>query len=263
MFKNLRRNSKQLLDSRRKSIATTTTDPSQPLIIARPRTFTFWDLPAEIRNVIYEHVAIDTKVVVTGAARKQNKSPPPPPSLLVVSGRTRQEYLPILLECAPIAFTVKDFDFKGLMRIISSLYSTELKALRLNNHLTIRLQIEKANKDSMASLRRWLVNRAENLDRLGWSYNLAWTKNNQIIPTSTQVHKINTYIQRRTLLQQNLEAMAQLHKNVEEALQFELDQIIGVFESELAHVGVDPDLPWRDDSALMMYGVRMRGTSFH
>ena len=111
----------------------------------------------------------------------------------------------------------------------------------------------------MASLRRWLVNRTDGLDRLHWHYGLAWTKNNQIIPTSTQVHRINTYIQRRTLLNQNLEAMAQLHKNVEEALQFELQPIIGVFEDELGHVGVESDLPWRDDSALMMYGVRMRG----
>lgn len=262
MFKNLRRNSKQLFEPRRKSLATVASLSESLPDTTRTRTLTFFDLPAEIRNAVYENVAREVKIVVLPlSSKKHNKSPPPVPSLLLVSGRTRREYMPMLLEFAPIAFLVKDFEFKHLMRIISSFYSTELKALRNNPQLSIRLRVEASTKTSMASLRKWLVSRSDSLDRLPWHYNLTWKKNHQILPTSTQVHKINTYLNRRTLLHQNLEAMAQLHKNVDEALQFELDQIIAVFETELASVGVDPHMPWRDDSALMIYGVRMRGTS--
>ena len=262
MFKNLRRNSKQLFEPKRKTSVTTTVTPvheadSVPSR-AGSRKLTFFDLPAEIRNVIYEHVARDTRLYNTG--KKPNKSPLPVPSMLLVSGQTRREYLPLLLEFAPIAFRVKDFDFKSLMRITSSLYSTELKALRHNPNLTLRLQVSKPSRDTMASLRRWLVKRAENLDRLAWSYGVIWAKHVQILPTSSEVHKTNTYIQRRTLLTQNLEMMAQLHRNVDETLRFELEPIIAAFEEELARVAPDPPVSWRDENALMLYGIRMRSS---
>ena len=218
MLKIIRRNSRQLLDSRRSnSIVSTELDPV-PEPEKRSR-LTFFDLPPEIRNVIYEDVAREARICIPLSSKKNNdKLPPQTPSMILVSKRTRQEYTPLLLECAEISIVVKEFDFRHLIRIISSLYRTELKAVRLNNQLTIHLRGERCSKDSLANLRRWLVNRSEGMDRLPWQYDIVWTKNTQIVPTSTQVHRINTYIQRRTILPHNLEAMSTLHHNVDETL---------------------------------------------
>lgn len=267
MLKKLRRNNKQLVDRRRSSVATVGSipDPTISNATSTERKHTFFDLPAEIRNDIYEHVACDTRIFLPLPDRKSNKSTPLPiPSLLIASRQLRNEFLPLLLECAHIAVVIRNFDFRNLMRISSSLYSTELKALRNNERLTIRLLVEKCNRESIASLRRWLVKRAEGLDRLAWNYSIGWSKHTQLVPTSTQVHRINVYIQRRTLLNQNLESMAQLHHNVEDTLKFELDPIITTFERELAHVSADPnpDLPWSHESQYMGYGVRWGSSNF-
>ena len=253
MFKKLRRNGKQIVEQRRSSVAAAPTNSEVKTL--SERSLTFFDLPAEIRNVIYEDVARNMRIFVPLSMKKSGKMPLAIPSLLLVSRQTRHEYLPLLLEFAAIAIVVKDFDFKNLMRITSSLYRTELKALRNNARLTLQLLIERCSKESIAALRRWLVNRTEGLDRLHWHYSIAWPRHTQIVPTSTQVHRSNTFAWRRRLLNQNLEAMSQLHHNVEETLQFELQPVIAVFEREVDDVGADPDLPWREESALMMVSL--------
>jgi len=53
--------------------------------------------------------------------------------------------------------------------------------------------------------------------------------------------------------------MAQLHHNIDETLQFELQPVIDAFEEELNHVSDHPG--WRDESAIMMSGVRYRNSS--
>lgn len=284
MFKNLRRNSKQLFEpiARRKSIqpdqplgatpaedeeelsrtattATTTSTTTTPT----DRKVSFFDLPAEIRNVIYEDIASQTRIFIPTPSKKSSKLPPPPmPSLLLVSRQTRREYLPLLLSIAPIQTMVKDFDFTHLTRITSSLYSTELKALRMNPTFIIRLRIERCSRDTIANLRRWLTLRATALDRIAFTYGVAWTKQTQIIPTSTQVHRINVYINRRALLSQNLEAMANLRGKIDEAVRFELLPLQQVLREELNHVSnVDVGgtpigaTAWHDDAFLMMYGI--------
>ena len=261
MFKNLRRNSKQLLESRRKSVAVIPSETEPPATKPKPGTLTFFNLPAELRNAIYEHIAEETYILVPlppSGKKTTYKLPRPTPSLLLVSKQTRQEYLPLLLEYATITFQVKDFDFRNLMRITSSLYSTELKALRHNTHLTLRLHLDKMRPEALQALRRWLVNRSEHLDRLTFYYAVVWPRHTQIIPTSTQVHRVNIYMQRRAVLSQNLEAMSHLHHNVEEALQHELLPLVRVLEEEQAMIGQDPGLPWSDNSALMMFGIPIR-----
>jgi hypothetical protein len=213
MLKNIRRNSKQFLESRRKSVASIPSrpDPDPSPTTLRPRTLTFFDLPAELRNAIYEHVAKETRILVPLPSKKPPKVLPPTPSLLLVSKQTRQEYLSLLLEHATIAFQVRDLDFHHVIRITGSLYSSELKSLRCNANLTIRLWLDKVDPDlkSMAALRRWLVNRSSALDRLNFEYAVWWPKHTQLIPTSTQVHKVNIYMQRRLVLRQNLGAMGE------------------------------------------------------
>jgi hypothetical protein len=210
MLKNIRRNSKQFLESRRKSIASLPSNPAPPPTSPRPRTLTFFDLPAELRNVIYEHIASETRILVPLPSKKQPKVLPPTPSILLVCKQTRQEYLPLLLEHATIAFQVRDLDFHHLIRIMGSLYSSELRALRHNATLTIRLWVDRWDAKSVAALRRWLVNRSAHLDRLSFGYGVAWPKQTQLIPTSTQVHKVNIYMQRRLVLAQNLGVLGEL-----------------------------------------------------
>ncbi len=199
MLKSIRRNSKQFFEPRRKSIVSLITTPEVAHAAkdepspTKQRPLTFFDLPAEIRNEIYELIANETRIFVPAPAFKKSSKalPSAPPSLLLVSGQTRREFLPLLLEIAPIRCVIKDLDFSNLTRIISSLYSTELRALRHNPAFTILLQIEKCNRDTIASLRRWLVNRGEGLDRIAFQYGIVYTRHTQIIPTSSQVHRIN------------------------------------------------------------------------
>lgn len=248
MLHKIRRSSKQLLEPKRNSVSASGGIP-QPTSTHRKKhgKLTFFDLPAEIRNVIYEDIARDTVITVPLTTNKNGKKATPVgmvlgigpiPSLLVVSRQTRGEYLPLLLELATVKVTIKEFDFRNLIRMLGSLYITNLKALRKNERLRLQLLAEKCNKDSIVSLRRWLDSRATSLDRLPWSYSICWKSKNQIPETCTEDKVMKIQIQRRSVLEQNLEAIAQLHKNVGENLQFELQPIIAAFEREL---GRTPD----------------------
>lgn len=212
MLKNLRRNSKQLITSRRKSVASIP-EPAAP---TSPPTgdgkLTFFSLPAELRNDIYTAIARSTRILVPLPSTKPKAKKPPPtttPALLLVSKQVRQEYTPLLLLHASIAFQVKGWDFRHLAALISSLYSSELKALRLNAGLVVRLWQDRLDGEGVDRLRRWLVHRAQGLDRLALEYEVVWGRYTQLIPTSTQVQKVNSFMQRRLLLGQNLGAMGE------------------------------------------------------
>lgn len=247
MFQKLRRNSKHIFQSsgsgkRNGSVADPSTLPDLSHLRLGEGKLTFFDLPPEIRNVIYEDVTSEMKLYVscTSAKKKEKETKIPPqntPALLLASKQVRVEYLPLLLERATISFAVRDFDFRNLMRVSSSLYSSELKALRHNPHLTVRLLATKPSKDSLANLRRWAQRRTDDMYTFPVSYALVWPKQTQLVPTSTSVHRINTYIQRRTVAMQNLEALAALIKDVPEALQWELGPVMELFERELAALG--------------------------
>ena len=175
----------------------------------------------------------------------------PIPSLLIVSRQARSEYLPVLLAFAIVKVLIKDFDFRNLIRMCGSLYTIELKTLRQNDRLAIQLVLEKCNRDSIVSLRRWLDNRASGLDRLPWSYSIFWKPKHQISSKTSEERKMDIFVMRKQLLEQNLEAIAQLHKNVGENLQFELQPVIDAYEMELRRTPVvnDGRAPWRDLAA--------------
>jgi hypothetical protein len=169
MFNKLRRKSKDQASP----LATAT--PSHPkhhdLDDSTRKPITFYDLPAELRIKVYELVASETKLSLFS-----NSPKPQPPSLLFVTRQIRAEYRPILLSLAPVQAHIYDYDFSPLIRLIGSLYSTELKALRTNNSLIISVHLtdyEVTKRDNMTLLRRWAVKRSEHLDRLPWSYELA------------------------------------------------------------------------------------------
>ena len=211
MFKNIRRNSKQFISTgRRKSAPIVTPDPTPASTSdssSKSTRTTFFDLPAELRNVVYKQIAEETKILVPIPSKKAAKTPPPIPSLMLASKQTRQEFIPLLLEHGTIAFQIKDWDFQPLIRLLRSLYSTELKSLRCNGRLRVCIWLERMDDSGPDRLRKWLVFRSQGLDRLALGYGVVWGRYTQIIPTSTQVQKVNVFMQRRMILGQGLNAM--------------------------------------------------------
>ncbi|KAF2717004.1 hypothetical protein K431DRAFT_349921 [Polychaeton citri CBS 116435] len=202
----------------------------------------FLDLPPELRNAIYELVAANTSLFVPPTQQQSPSSKSqaqqqylPIPSLLLTSNQILREYRPILLSRARITFrTSPTFDFRNLTRLISSLYATELKALRSNPRLSITfllpLSARPLTPQALTSLRRWLENRSQNLDRIPFGYAIKWTteevkfKASGTAPTTERrVEAVKTY----------LEGLSRLHWNVDEGLQWELDRVIACFEAEL------------------------------
>lgn len=211
MFDKLRRRSKELRG------AFATPAPSPPSISNvdsaptehKLRPASFLDLPAELRNHIYELVAHGTKslTLVSGVPK------PNPPALFLVNHQIRSEYRPILLSQIPVHTCVQSFDFKPLMRSIGSFYSSELKALRANPDLVIDIQIDDFNsgKSHRDSLRRWAVKRSGNLDRLPWSYVCSSLKT--------------------TCVLKGFQSVQQLAETLDDNLKYELEPIkLAIFE---------------------------------
>ncbi|KXL45521.1 hypothetical protein M433DRAFT_134587 [Acidomyces richmondensis BFW] len=150
--------------SRHDSIATNSSQKSG---------LTFFDLPAELRNEIYDLVASTTILTLppsSNTSNRKDRSLVPVPGLLLTSRQTRREYLPLLYSTAPVAVEIRDFNFNPLLNAVANLYATELKALRLNPNLVLQLRTQNCTKDNLAGLRRWVVSRANSLDRLPWRY---------------------------------------------------------------------------------------------
>ncbi|KAK5135227.1 hypothetical protein LTR08_005476 [Meristemomyces frigidus] len=231
MLRKLRRSSKDSGPSTRLDRVVATqpslleaTDPNRP---------SFFDLPAEIRNAIYELLAVDS--ILTLPIRKgKQKAPLPTSGLLIASRQCRKEYLPLLYSTAPVIVDIKDFDFSTLMRVVSSLYSTELKALKENPNLIIRLQTQNCTREDSNALRRWLVRRADSLDRLPWRYEAAATEPSGAMGRFRLLREQRYYAERLKRLQFRLE----------DTLQWELQAIIQAFDRKAAEL--DGTLEERD-----------------
>lgn len=184
-------------------------------VCQKPNATSFYELPSELRIHIYELVAHDTKLSLF-AARSTTQAP----SLLLVSRQVLAEYRPILLSIAPVRVHVQNYDFRPLMRVVGSLYSSELKALRLNPNLTVILNLKNFNVTdgaSIASLRRWAVKRAEHLDRLPWSYKLVKSVPNRVHYTIA--------VAQLDRLEKSMTAVRTLQKSVHESLVAEIEPI--------------------------------------
>ena len=253
LFRKLRRSNKDTIpgfsSARLDSIANKPSlieaiDPSRP---------SFFDLPAEIRNAIYELLAEET--ILTIAPRRDKHKPPPPVSgLLLASRQCRREYLPLLYSTAPIVIDIKDFDFSALMRVVSGLYRTELKALRENPNLIIRLWTQNCTREDTNALRRWLVQRGDSLDRLPWRYECAVTE-----PTTT----IARY---RLLREQQYYAirLLRLQVRLEDTLQWELEAIIAAFDKNAKELDGTLEEKDRNRDALARFAARgLAGGGIH
>ena len=204
----------------------------------KPSKITFFDLPGETRNDIYELAAQDLALRLiphtpgTQKRRASWKTTIPVPGLLLASRQVRRESMPILLSTAPVEVRVTNFDFRNLMRAVSSFYRVELKALRSNDNLTIRLTFRNSGKerDYVADLRRWAVQRADSLDRLPWTYiyNFPETPREWCMPLKS--------------LCDNLPA---LQSKVEESVQWELQTIVHLIEEPLMEAIIRASEPIR------------------
>lgn len=224
MLRRLRRSSKDSPTeiqpgSRQDSIAT---QPSR-LAPENAGKLSFFDLPAELRNVVYELVTINTTLSLP-ARKKQQKLAPQVSGLLLASRQCRKEYLPLLYSTAPVGVDVKDFDFGNVIRVISGLYSTELKALRENPKLVIRLQTQNCTRENLNNLRRWLIRRGDSLDRLPWHYECVVTTPNGNMGRFRVVRELEYYAERLSRLQVRLE----------DTLQWELQAIVAAFDRKAA-----------------------------
>ncbi|KAF2215234.1 hypothetical protein CERZMDRAFT_94649 [Cercospora zeae-maydis SCOH1-5] len=197
------------------------------------RTTTFFDLPAELRNQIYELAASDTTLHLCTKPNKPNKPSKQKhqrmPSLLLTSRQCRAEYLPILLATAPISTLVKNFDFSNIIRMTGSLYNTELKALRSNPNLTILLTFSQTSRTRTtphameASLRSWITYRSAGMDRLRWHYAL---------PMQDRMPRVSGHVKFMLEYTKCLDVLKGLLGKVDEGLQWELQMMLGEVEQQ-------------------------------
>jgi hypothetical protein len=203
---------------------------------SKTNTTSFYDLPSELRIRIYELVAHDTRLSLFSASPKHIK----PPALLLTSQQVRNEYRPVLLSLAPVRANVGNYDFRPLTRVVGSLYSSELKALRKNNNLTIVLHLKNfdvTSESCMTSLRRWAVKRAEHLDRLPWSYEL-------VKPTFSNLPMAQAVAQ-MCRLEKSVAAVHALQTSVHESLGAEIEPVMELLLSRCTYWRAAITKAWR------------------
>jgi hypothetical protein len=235
MFDKIRRRSKTSASSIT-SIASQSSTTSDYANTSRPKNISFYDLPSELRISIFELVASDTRLSLFSSPSKHIKIP----ALLLATRQTRAEYRPILLSLAPIRVHIKNYNFRPLIRVVGSLYSTELKALRKNASLTIVLHLKDFNvidRGSIDLLRRWAVKRAEYLDRLPWSYDLAYSEPRRLPMTSAMAQTC--------ALEKSSVAVRMLQKSVHESLAAEIEPIASLLAARCVYWQAAITHAWR------------------
>jgi hypothetical protein len=144
----------------------------------------FFDLPAELRNAIYESVISDATLSLPTSLfnvsrkpklrlrRKKNSASPPINGLLLASRQCRQEYLSVLLSTISVVVEIKDFDFENLIRVSAMLSPEELESLQANRNLMLHLHTRNCTQKSLIQLRSWLEFRSTQApsQRLPWNY---------------------------------------------------------------------------------------------
>ena len=105
-------------------------------------TFRLLDLPAELRNLVYEKVA-EEQIAYLVRRNLQDRS-----GLLSVNRQLRNEYIPImLLYPSKIQANVINFDFREVVACINRLSSADMDSVRITKRrsweLHIQLQIQK------------------------------------------------------------------------------------------------------------------------
>lgn len=212
----------------------------------------FFDLPAELRNEIYELVISDATLNLPtphllsalrkpgGKLRLKKKKPgttAPINSLLLASKQTRKEYLSVLLSTIPVEISIHDLDFTHLTRVSSSLNAADLASLHANKNLALHLHTRNCTQRSLQHLLRWLAFRAAQpaSQRLPWRYEFPLGR---LLPPST-MGKVRLLRE----LEYYADSVATLAVDLEtEAQRAELAEVVRAHEVQAA--ALEEDLEW-------------------
>lgn len=152
VLEKLRRASEQLPGRRKSSVAGSSMSEHRDSSINNQQA-SFLGLPAEIRNQIYERLALATTLSLTPP--KSRKQGVLPVGLLLCCRQIHKEYRPLLLSLATIQIYVNDYNFGNVIRVLEKLQERDL-ALLLDNRLYIVLRLAHVpSRDDRQSLRAW------------------------------------------------------------------------------------------------------------
>jgi hypothetical protein len=234
MLRKLRRNSKEPGDERSPSMATPAPDES----LDNRNRLSFYDLPAELRNEVYELVIADATLSLPAhlfaaslsqkaklvLRRRKPLAIPNINGLLLASKQCRHEYLSVLLSSIQVIVEIKDFDFDNLIRVNSSLPALEVAALRSNRNLRLHLDTRNCTTKDLGSLRRWLEYRCHEQNQLPWKYEFPIDKR---LPPSTMGE-----VRLLRELEYYADTIATLVADVPDKQQAELSAVIAAFEAQ-------------------------------
>lgn len=136
-----------------------------------------FELPAELRNKIYEYVALDSKAVLHFKRRGKLATSS---ALIRTARQINDEYFGMLYVTAPeIRATVKDFDFGHIITFFNTLSERELNALPTLNKptsrkLLIRVEVTEICPAYPDSLHRWL-RRCQNTTKKGTNIDVQYS----------------------------------------------------------------------------------------
>ena len=219
-----------------------------------PRGPNFMDLPAELRNRVYEFLISDMTLSLPspsngplsslrkGKSRlalfrrnsRQASTETPLNGLLLANRQLRQEYLSMLLATASVVVEVKDFDFEQVARVSSALAYADMKALQSNRNLKLQLVTQNCTTKDLASLRRWLDFRKGNDTNLPWNYEFPL---HRLLPGTTMGR-----VRLLRELEYYADTIATLVVDLHGQQQYEIKQIIEAFEIKAKEL--EDDLGW-------------------
>ncbi|KAK3111986.1 ferrochelatase hem15 [Teratosphaeriaceae sp. CCFEE 6253] len=135
-------------------------DGTAPPLRASPNAASFLGLPPELRNAIYESLALDTMLTLA-LAKRMSKRPRPVARLLLVSKQASREFRPLLLAKARLSIPVLGFDFSAVVRAVEGMSQDDLHALAANPRFYLTLSMNHVPKLSqLESLATWIGYRA-------------------------------------------------------------------------------------------------------
>lgn len=251
MLRKLRRGSKEPSES---GLLTMRARKDSAAILPLPPTETepepshtgpqFLDLPAELRNCIYEFIICDATLSLPCTAglskksklslRRRRQVETPINGLLLANRQLRQEYLSILLSTASVVVEVKDFDFDHVARVSSGLAYADMKALQSNRNLVLQLHTQNCTTKDVSMLRRWLDFRKGNDTNLPWNYEFPLDR---LLPGTTMGR-----VRLLRELEYYADTIATLVVDLDDSQQAEMKRVIEAFETKA--MWLEDDLGW-------------------
>ncbi|KAK5694757.1 hypothetical protein LTR97_009347 [Elasticomyces elasticus] len=141
------------------------------------KTFPFLDLPAELRNAIYEYNTLSSTAVLRPTPRGRLLSDSP---LMRVSHQVRDEYTAALLLAAPtITAFARDLDLSHIVTFLNKLSDRELSVLPSNastsdRQIMVKLELTPNGLPQFDMLDRWLV-RCGHASKKGTNIKMSYT----------------------------------------------------------------------------------------